>query len=103
MSDLVATTKLNGKGVYAVPVADTSVLFAWNKADYQKAGLDPNKGPATFDELFAQCDAPDDMLQHLLGMLADVRQAHGGDIRLDSSNNRGTQFVVMLPAGKDTR
>jgi multiple sugar transport system substrate-binding protein len=56
-SDLVATTQIGGKGIYAVPVADTSVLFAWNKEQYKTAGLDPEKGPATFDELFAQCDA----------------------------------------------
>src|SRR5207237_290300 len=54
VSDLVAVSELNGKGVYAVPVADTSVLFAWNKAEYKQAGLDPEKAPTTFDELFAQ-------------------------------------------------
>ncbi len=56
LADLVATVKV-GDGVYAVPTDDTSVIFAWNKDLYQKAGLDPNKPPATFDELFAQCDA----------------------------------------------
>jgi len=38
-----------------------------------------------------------------LSVARDILQAHGGDIQLDSSNNRGTQFVVMLPVGKDTR
>jgi len=56
LKDLVATTH-TGDAVYAVPVDDTSVIFAWNKAEYTQAGLDPNKPPATFDELFAQCDA----------------------------------------------
>lgn len=57
LADLVAVTQVDGAGAYAIPVADTSVLFAWNKADYATAGLDPEKAPATFEELFAHCDA----------------------------------------------
>jgi multiple sugar transport system substrate-binding protein len=57
VADLTSKSQVNGKGVYAVPVADTSVLFAWNKDQYKTAGLDPEKAPTTFEELFAQCDA----------------------------------------------
>jgi multiple sugar transport system substrate-binding protein len=46
-----------GDAVYAVPTNDTSVILAWNKSMYEAAGLDPEKPPTTFDELFAQCEA----------------------------------------------
>jgi len=54
--DLVASVKV-GDALYAVPTNDTSVILAWNKDLYEKAGLDPEKPPTTFEELFAQCDA----------------------------------------------
>jgi len=39
--------------IFAIPFAsDTSVMF-WNKDLFQKAGLDPDKGPASWDELKA--------------------------------------------------
>ncbi|MBB5377973.1 multiple sugar transport system substrate-binding protein [Deinococcus metalli] len=49
---LWATGRYNGKQ-YALPfVTDTRVLF-YNKAAFKEAGLDPNKPPRTWDDLWA--------------------------------------------------
>ncbi|MDR1185886.1 MAG: sugar ABC transporter substrate-binding protein [Bifidobacteriaceae bacterium] len=40
-----------GESLYGVPLsADVSVLY-WNKALFEQAGLDPDKAPATWDEI----------------------------------------------------
>ena len=34
---------------------------------------------------------------NVLSIARDILVAHGGDVRLDSSSERGTEFVMMLP------
>ncbi len=45
-----------GDDVYSVGVFDGAHLFYWNQEYYEQAGLDPAVAPASFDELFEQCD-----------------------------------------------
>lgn len=46
-----------GDKQYLVPmVADTSVLF-WNKTLFKQAGLDPEKAPATWDDILKDAEA----------------------------------------------
>ncbi|NQX70896.1 extracellular solute-binding protein [Paenibacillus alba] len=49
----VDTAKLNGK-YYAIPTAVRTLALFYNKDLYTKAGLDPNKPPATWEELVSQ-------------------------------------------------
>ncbi|OPH59640.1 ABC transporter substrate-binding protein [Paenibacillus ferrarius] len=49
----VDTAKLNGK-YYAIPTAVRTLALFYNKDLFTKAGLDPNKPPATWDELVSQ-------------------------------------------------
>lgn len=39
--------------VYGLPMLVETSIFAWNKGLYKKAGLDPDKAPATWDEITA--------------------------------------------------
>jgi multiple sugar transport system substrate-binding protein len=41
--------------VWAMPLYLLGEPFVWNKALFKKAGLDPNHGPQTWDELLADC------------------------------------------------
>jgi multiple sugar transport system substrate-binding protein len=40
----------NGK-VYGIPTNNETMAFIWNKKIFEKAGLDPNTGPATWDDV----------------------------------------------------
>ncbi|GGE31791.1 ABC transporter substrate-binding protein [Pullulanibacillus camelliae] len=45
----------NGK-LYAIPISTDARLLYYNKDEFKKAGLDPNKPPTTIDELEADAD-----------------------------------------------
>jgi multiple sugar transport system substrate-binding protein len=47
---IVQQMKVDGK-YYALPTAVRSLALFWNKTLFKEAGLDPNKPPATLDEL----------------------------------------------------
>ncbi|MBN2482893.1 MAG: extracellular solute-binding protein [Candidatus Omnitrophica bacterium] len=40
-------------GTYAVPIDTTVMQFIYNRSVFQQVGLDPNRGPRTFDEFIA--------------------------------------------------
>ncbi|WP_087004883.1 ABC transporter substrate-binding protein [Rhizobium sullae] len=42
--------------VYGLPLSVETSVFAWNKDLYKKAGLDPEKAPATWDEITANAE-----------------------------------------------
>lgn len=47
---MVQSSKVNGK-YYALPTAVRSLALFWNKELFEKAGLDPNNPPKTWEEL----------------------------------------------------
>ena len=42
--------------IYGLPLSVETSVFAWNKDLYRKAGLDPEKAPATWDEITANAE-----------------------------------------------
>jgi multiple sugar transport system substrate-binding protein len=48
----IASASWQGK-VYGVPTNNETMAFIWNAALFQEAGLDPDKPPATWDEVVA--------------------------------------------------
>ncbi|MGO4438972.1 ABC transporter substrate-binding protein [Rhizobium sp. RAF56] len=42
--------------IYGLPLSVETSIFAWNKDLYKKAGLDPEKAPATWDEITANAE-----------------------------------------------
>ncbi len=42
-------------GIYGVPLDITTIQMVYNKKLYQKAGLDPNKPPVTWEEFVQHC------------------------------------------------
>jgi len=42
--------------VYGLPLLVETSIFAWNKGLYKKAGLDPEKAPATWEEITANAE-----------------------------------------------
>lgn len=53
---IVQQMKVDGK-YYALPTAVRSLALFWNKSLFREAGLDPNKPPATLDELVKYAQA----------------------------------------------
>ncbi len=46
---------VSGGKVWAMPIYLLGIPFVWNKQLFRQAGLNPNKGPATFNELLQDC------------------------------------------------
>ena len=44
-------------GIYGVPLDATTIQMVYNKSLYQKAGLDPETPPKTWEEFLKHCDA----------------------------------------------
>jgi multiple sugar transport system substrate-binding protein len=42
--------------IYGLPLSVETSIFAWNKDLYKKAGLDPEKAPASWDEITANAE-----------------------------------------------
>ena len=42
--------------IYGLPLSVETSVFAWNKDLYKKAGLDPEKAPANWDEITANAE-----------------------------------------------
>lgn len=42
--------------IYGLPLSVETSIFAWNKDLYKKAGLDPEKAPATWEEITANAE-----------------------------------------------
>lgn len=42
--------------IYGLPLSVETSIFAWNKELYRKAGLDPEKAPANWDEITANAE-----------------------------------------------
>ncbi|MGV1954054.1 ABC transporter substrate-binding protein [Agrobacterium sp. 22-214-1] len=42
--------------IYGLPLSVETSIFAWNKELYRKAGLDPEKAPATWEEIAANAE-----------------------------------------------
>jgi multiple sugar transport system substrate-binding protein len=42
--------------IYGLPLSVETSIFAWNKDLYRKAGLDPEKAPATWEEITANAE-----------------------------------------------
>ncbi|GAP12494.1 ABC-type sugar transport system, periplasmic component [Longilinea arvoryzae] len=58
---LLANYDVMGGKRYALPVSTNNMQLIWNKDLFKKAGLDPEKAPATWDEMQAmakQCQDP---------------------------------------------
>jgi len=49
---MIEASKINGQ-YYSLPIAVRSLALLWNKDLFQKAGLDPNTPPATWDQLIS--------------------------------------------------
>ncbi|MFA5837901.1 MAG: extracellular solute-binding protein [Bellilinea sp.] len=59
---LLANYDIMGGKRYALPVSTNNMQLIWNKDLFTKAGLDPEKAPATWEEMQAmaeQCQDPD--------------------------------------------
>ena len=54
--DVTALSDFGGGTMYGYPQMGYDVYaLTWNKQQFQEAGLDPNRGPQTWDELRADC------------------------------------------------
>ncbi len=56
---IVDTVTFKGEA-WGIPVAFSTKALFWNKALFEKAGLDPNKAPTTWDELYNDAKAVKD-------------------------------------------
>ena len=56
LPDMTTYTKAANAGAYALPNLDGVAITYWNTERWAAAGLDPAKGPNTWEELWAACE-----------------------------------------------
>ncbi len=87
-------------GVYAFPwYLNTGPMF-YNKDLFKKAGLDPEKPPATYDQLFTDAVAMAKKSGRRIAMLASTPSIEDfGRYGVRLMNARGTEFTFNEPKG----
>ncbi|MFG2287476.1 ABC transporter substrate-binding protein [Streptomyces sp. NPDC048595] len=87
-------------GVYAFPwYLNTGPMF-YNKDLFKKAGLDPEKPPATYDQLFTDAVAMAKKSGRKIAMLASTPSIEDfGRYGVRLMNARGTEFTFNEPKG----
>lgn len=97
---LMENSYVDGK-LYAVPYLRSTPILYYNKTMFEKAGLDPDKGPETWDELISMSKAMDKIGAKGYGFVSDewyseaFIRSDGGD----TMDENQTEFTFNSPQG----
>jgi sn-glycerol 3-phosphate transport system substrate-binding protein len=87
----------------AMPFNLSNPVLYYNKADFQKAGLDPNKPPTTLDELRTDAQAIVASGAAKYGIAVDTNGSAGGSWYLEQWFAKGNQLYADNGNGRDAR
>lgn len=76
-----ATVTYNGK-IYGIPFITNTLVLFYNKTLFKKAGLDPNKPPKTWDELYAYAKKLNDPANSVSGILFSFPDSVNGTFQV---------------------
>lgn len=97
---LMENSYVDGK-LYAIPYLRSTPILYYNKTMFQKAGLDPEKGPVTWDDLMSMSKAMEKIGAKGYGFVSDewyseaFIRSNGGD----TTNDKQTEFTFNSPQG----
>ena len=93
----------NSKGhVFGIPFSPYAMSISYNRADFTKAGLDPNKPPTTWDEVETDAKAISAALPGVAGYMQMTSGNTGGWEITSAAYTRGGRLETTAANGKVT-
>ena len=93
----------NSKGdIFGIPFTPYAMAISYNRADFTKAGLDPNKPPTTWDEVEADAIAIHKALPDVAGYMQMTSGNTGGWELTSATYSRGGRMESTASNGKVT-
>jgi multiple sugar transport system substrate-binding protein len=100
--NVIAVAK-NSKGdVFGIPFSPYAMSISYNRADFTKAGLDPNKPPTTWDEVESDAKAISAALPGVAGYMQMTSGNTGGWEITSAAYTRGGRLETTAANGKVT-
>jgi multiple sugar transport system substrate-binding protein len=88
--------------VYGIPFSPYAMSISYNRADFTKAGLDPNKPPTTWDEVETDAKAISAALPGVAGYMQMTSGNTGGWELTSAAYTRGGRLETTAANGKVT-
>jgi multiple sugar transport system substrate-binding protein len=88
--------------VYGIPFSPYAMSISYNREDFTKAGLDPNKPPTTWDEVESDAKAISAALPGVAGYMQMTSANTGGWELTSASYTRGGRLETTAANGKVT-
>ena len=88
--------------VYGIPFSPYAMAISYNRADFTKAGLDPNKPPTTWDEVESDAVALSKALPGTAGYMQMTSGNTGGWNLASATYTRGGRLETTAANGKVT-
>jgi ABC-type glycerol-3-phosphate transport system substrate-binding protein len=99
----VLAVATNSKGhVFGIPFSPYAMSISYNRADFTKAGLDPNKPPTTWDQVEQDAIAISKALPGVAGYMQMTSGNTGGWELTSAAYTRGGRLETTAPNGKVT-
>jgi multiple sugar transport system substrate-binding protein len=100
--NVIAVAKDSKGHVYGIPFSPYAMSISYNRADFTKAGLDPNKPPTTWDEVESDAKAISAALPGVAGYMQMTSGNTGGWELTSASYTRGGRLETTASNGKVT-
>jgi multiple sugar transport system substrate-binding protein len=100
--NVIAVAKDSKGHVYGIPFSPYAMSISYNRADFTKAGLDPNKPPTTWDEVESDAKAISAALPGVAGYMQMTSGNTGGWEITSASYTRGGRLETTAANGKVT-
>ncbi|HEX4442273.1 MAG TPA: extracellular solute-binding protein [Galbitalea sp.] len=88
--------------IYGIPFSPYAMAISYNRADFTKAGLDPNKPPTTWDEVESDAKAISKALPGVAGYMQMTSGNTGGWELTSAAYTRGGRVETTAANGKIT-
>ena len=88
--------------VFGIPFSPYAMSISYNRDDFTKAGLDPNKPPTTWDEVETDAKAISAVLPGVAGYMQMTERQHGWLGITSAAYTRGGRLETTAPNGKVT-
>ncbi|MDQ1583980.1 MAG: multiple sugar transport system substrate-binding protein [Microbacteriaceae bacterium] len=92
----------NAGKIYGLPYGPYAMGLSYNRAIFEKAGLDPNKPPTTWDEVRADAKIISEKVPGVAGYMQMTSKNTGGWILATTTYARGGRLETTDSSGKTT-
>jgi multiple sugar transport system substrate-binding protein len=100
--NVLAVAEDSQGNVYGIPFSPYAMSISYNRDDFTKAGLDPNKPPTTWDEVESDAIAISKALPGVAGYMQMTSGNNGGWELVSAAYTRGGRLETTAKNGKVT-